>query len=127
LGKLLFNLGLLAVLMLVLVPLFAILMNLPVVLGWGWLAAVMMAGGFALAVTTTVIAAVIAQAMTRGALFAVLSLPLLLPLLVFAIQGTAAVSRGDLELVRQSLQAMISLGGILTVVSAFLFPVVWSD
>jgi heme exporter protein B len=127
LGKLLFNLGLLAVLMLVLVPLFAILMNLPVVLGWGWLAAVMMTGGFALAVTTTVIAAVIAQAMTRGALFAVLSLPLLLPLLVFAIQGTAAVSRGDLELVRQSLQAMISLGGILTVVSAFLFPVVWSD
>ena len=46
---------------------------------------------------------------------------------VSKIQGTAAVSRGDLGLVRQSLQAMISLGGILTVVSAFLFPVVWSD
>jgi heme exporter protein B len=127
LGKLLFNLGLLAVLMLVLVPLFAILMNLPVVLGWGWMAAVMVAGGFALAVTTTVVAAVIAQAMSRGALFAVLSLPLLLPLLIFAIQGTAAVSRGELEIVVQSLRAMVSLGGILAVVSALLFPVVWSD
>ena len=37
-------------------------------------------GGYALAVTTTIVAAIIAQAMTRGALFSVLSLPLLLPL-----------------------------------------------
>lgn len=127
LGKLAFNLGLLAVLMLLLVPLFAVLMGLPMQLHWGWLVAVMVVGGFTLAVTTTVIAAVIAQAMSRGALFAVLSLPLLLPLLIFAIQGTAAVGNGDLETVRQSLRAMVSLGGILTVVSGFLFPVVWAD
>ncbi len=127
LGKLLFNLGLLAALMVILVPLFTVLMGLPWALGVGWLAAVLAAGGFALAVTTTIVAAIIARAMTRGALFAVLSLPLLLPLLIFAIQGTAGVASGEIEIVRQSLRAMLSLGGVMTVLSAALFPVIWGD
>ena len=89
--------------------------------------AVLAAGGFALAVTTTIVAAIIARAMTRGALFAVLSLPLLLPLLIFAIQGTAAVASGEMEIVLQSLRAMISLGGVMTIISAVLFPVIWGE
>jgi len=126
-GKLLFNLGLLYALMIVLVPLFVGLMGLPLELGVAPLAAVLAAGGFGLAVTTTMVAAIISRAMTRGALFAVLSLPLLLPLLIFAIQGTAAVSGGDPNTVRQSLRAIISLSGVMTVVSAALFPVIWSE
>jgi heme exporter protein B len=127
LGKLLFNLGLLAALMVILVPLFIVLMGLPLALGFGWLVAVLAAGGFALAVTTTIVAAIIARAMTRGALFAVLSLPLLLPLLIFAIQGTAGVASGEMEIVRQSLRAMISLGGVMLILSAALFPVIWGE
>ncbi len=73
------------------------------------------------------VAAIIARAMTRGALFAVLSLPLLLPLLIFLIQGTMAAARGEVEGVLASLRAVISLGGIMTVLSVFLFPVVWND
>ena len=127
LGKLLFNLGLIFFLMVILVPLFTVLMGLPLTLSRFWLVAVLAAGGYALAVMTTVVAAIIAQAMTRGALFAVLSLPLLLPLIIFAIQGTSGVASGDLEVVQQSLRAMISFGGIMTIVSAVLFPVIWSD
>ncbi|MCD4747811.1 MAG: heme exporter protein CcmB [Thermoanaerobaculales bacterium] len=127
LGKLLFNLGLLAALMVILVPLFIVLMGLPLVLHFGWLVAVLAAGGFALAVITTIVAAIIARAMTRGALFAVLSLPLLLPLVIFAIQGTAGVASGEIEIVHQSLRAMISFGGIMVVVSAALFPVIWGE
>jgi heme exporter protein B len=78
-------------------------------------------------VTTTIIAAIIAQALTRGALFSVMSLPLLLPLLIFLIQGTTAVSTGDLETYANSMQAVLSMGGAMTIASLFLFPVVWRD
>ena len=125
-GKLLFNLGLLLVLMVILVPLYCILMGFPVKLP-GAFVLVLAVGGYTLAVTTTLVAAIIARAMTRGALFSVLALPLLLPLLIFLIQGTSAVAQGELEGVVATLRAVISFGGIMTVVSAFLFPVVWSE
>jgi len=32
-----------------------------------------------------------------------------------------------LELVQSSIRAVVSLGGVMTVVSAFLFPVVWNE
>jgi heme exporter protein B len=125
-GKLLFNLILLAMLMALLVPLFCVLMGLqPQDLGSFVL--ILLAGGYTLAVTSTMVAAVIARAMTRGALFSVLTVPLLLPLLIFAIQGTSAVAGGAVETVRSSLRAIVSLGGVMTVVSVLLFPVVWHD
>jgi heme exporter protein B len=126
LGKLLYNLVLLTVLMTVLVPLFCVLMGLEIQL-LGWFVLVLVLGGYALAVTTTIVAAIIARAMTRGALFSVLALPLLLPLLIFVIQGTTGAAEADLEVVRSTVRATLSFGGIMTVVSAALFPVVWSD
>jgi heme exporter protein B len=125
-GKLLFNLGLLYVLMAMLVPLFCILMSFPVQLP-GAFVAILAVGGYTLAVVTTLVAAIIAKAMTRGALFSVLSLPLLLPLLIFVIQGTTAVAQGSMEDVLSTLRAVSSFGGIMTVVSVFLFPVVWNE
>jgi heme exporter protein B len=65
--------------------------------------------------------------MTRGALFSVLSLPLLLPLLIFVIQGTTGSVTGDTETVSNALRAVASFAGIMTVVSALLFPAVWND
>ena len=55
------------------------------------------------------------------------TLPLLLPLLIFLIQGTAGAASGTEETVANTLRAVLSMGGIMTVVSAMLFPVVWSD
>ena len=118
---------LLAVLMLILVPLYILLMDLPIRLGVGALVLLLAAGGFALGVVSTIVAAIISRAISRGALFAVLSLPLLLPLLIFAIQGTAGVASGEIEIVHQSLRAMISLGGVMTIASAALFPVIWGE
>lgn len=125
-GKLLYNLVLIALLMAMLTPLYCILMGFEVLLPWRFVG-LLAAGGFALAVTTTIIAAIIAQAMTRGALFSVLSLPLLLPLLIFLIQGTTAVSTGDLAVYGNSLRAVLSMGGVMAVASILLFPVVWKD
>ncbi|MCG6949857.1 MAG: heme exporter protein CcmB [Acidobacteria bacterium] len=126
LGKLGFNLILIYLLMAILVPLYCILMGYEIVLVGGFVA-ILVVGGFALAVITTIVAAIIARALTRGALFSVLSLPLLLPLLIFLIQGTSGAAGGDADVVSNSIRAVVSMGGIMTIVSALLFPTVWND
>ena len=125
-GKLLFNVVLLAMLMAALVPLFCVLMGYRIELV-GWFVVLLVAGGYTLAAVATIVAAIIARAVGRGALFPVVARPLLLALMVFLIQGTTGVAEGSVETVRASLRAVISMGGIMTVVSAFLFPVVWND
>ncbi len=125
-GKLLFNVVLLAMLMSILVPLFCVLMGYRIQLV-GWFVVLLLAGGYTLAAVATIVAAIIARAVGRGALFPVLALPLLLALMVFLIQGTMGVAEGSVDTVKASLRAVVSLGGIMTVVSAFLFPVVWND
>jgi heme exporter protein B len=126
LGKLLFNVVLIYLLMGILVPLFCILMGYRIVMVGDFIV-ILVLGGYALAVTTTIVAAIIARALTRGALFSVLSLPLLLPLLIFLVQGTAGVAGGEADTVANTIRAVFSLGGIMTIVSAALFPAVWSD
>jgi heme exporter protein B len=125
-GKLLFNLVLLYALMVLLVPLYCALMGFKIAAP-GWFVALLGIGGYTLAVTTTMVAAIISRAITRGALFSVLALPLLLPLLIFVIQGTSAVARGEQAEAMANLQAVISMGGVMTVVSIMLFPAVWND
>ncbi|MBW2172699.1 MAG: heme exporter protein CcmB, partial [Deltaproteobacteria bacterium] len=86
LGKLLFNLTLLSALGLIIVPLFILFMayqiNLP-----GFFLSMVISGVFGLGAGTTIIAAMIARASARGALFSVLSLPLLFPLMITCIKG----------------------------------------
>ena len=125
-GKLGFNLILIYLLMAILVPLYCVLMGYTVQLVGGFVL-ILLTGGYALAVITTIVAAIIARALTRGALFSVLSLPLLLPLLIFLIQGTAGAAEGSADAVSNTLRAVLSMGGIMTVVSAMLFPIVWTD
>jgi len=125
-GKLLFNFTLLVVLMALLVPLYCVMMGFSIVLP-GLFVAVLGVGAYTLAVTTTMVAAIISRAMTRGALFSVLSIPLLLPLIIFLIQGTRAVAEGEVDGVTNTLRAVISFAGVMTVVSALLFPMVWNE
>ena len=88
-GKLLFNLILLGALQLLLTPLFILLVGMQVA-QWQIFIPVIILGTIGLAGATTIVAAIVAQASVRGALFAVLSFPLLLPLLIAAIGGTQA-------------------------------------
>ena len=93
LGKLLFNLLFLVVLEAVTVPLFLLLMGAPPP-SLGAFLAVLALGSVALAAATTLVSAIIAQTRGRGALFAGASLPLLLPVLAFAVKGTRAQWQG---------------------------------
>ena len=89
LGKLLFNILFLGVVLAVTVPLFLLLTAAPPV-RWGPFALVLALGSLALAASSTLVGAVIAQSRSRGALFAGISLPLLLPVLAAGVSGTRA-------------------------------------
>lgn len=126
-GKLLFNLLLLLALQAVVVPLYCVLMGFTVA-GVGPLALVMVAGAVAMATTTTMVAAIIARASGSNTLFAILAVPLVLPLLVILIQGTqAAATDPGLAAILPSLRATLSVAGVTMVASLYLFPVVWHD
>lgn len=125
LGKLLFNLALLLLLEGLTAALFVVMLRVRVG-NPGLLAALLLAGGLGLVAATTLIAAIIARANARGALFAVLSFPLLVPLLVVAIQGTALALEGaPWAQGLAPLQVLIAYTLALFVASLFLFRSVW--
>jgi heme exporter protein B len=93
LGKLIFNLLFLIVIELVAVPLFLLLMGGPPP-RWPAFLLLLSLGSLALASSATLVGAVIAQTRGRGALFAGVSLPLLLPMLAAAVSGTRAQWQG---------------------------------
>lgn len=116
-GKFLFNLLFLALLELIAVPLFFVLMNAPAP-AWGTFLAVLALGSLALAASATLIGALIAQTRGRGALFAGVSLPLLLPVLAAAVSGTRASAAGgdatmEMRLLAAYGAAMIAAGVLL--------------
>jgi heme exporter protein B len=126
-GKLLFNLILLLALEAVIVPLYCALMGYSVK-GVAGLVTLLIAGGLALAASATMVAAIIARASGSGTLFAILTVPLALPLLVVLIQGTRAAAASEaMSAVFPALRAIVSLAGVTLIASAYLFPVVWHD
>ena len=127
LGKLLFNLVLLLLLEIVIVPLFIILMNLSILNLWLF-SSVLLLGSLGLVCATTIIAAIISKARTKGALFAVLSFPILLPLLITAIDGTKLSLEGQAFSAGWSdLRLLISYVVVMFTASILLFDFVWSE
>ncbi len=126
-GKFLYNLALLLALEILLVPLFIILINMPV-LNWGLFLLILILGDIGLAASTTLIAAIVSKASVKGALFAILSFPILLPLLVVGINGTFMACEG-LSLAEgwESLRILISYAVVMLVVSVLLFDFVWRE
>ena len=124
LGKLLFNLLFLVVLELVTVPLFLVLMGGPPP-RWGPFLAVLALGSFALGTSSTLVGAVIAQTRGRGALFAGVSFPILLPVLAAAVSGTRAQWQGGA--VGADLRLLASLGLALLGASLLLYDHLWED
>ncbi|MGE5235450.1 MAG: heme exporter protein CcmB [Acidobacteriota bacterium] len=126
-GKFLFNLILLLALEAIIVPLYCALMGYQVH-GVAGLVILLAAGGVALAASATMVAAIISRASGSGTLFAILTVPLALPLLVVLIQGTRAAAASDaIGAVFPALRAIVSLAGVTLIASAYLFPVVWHD
>ncbi|NJP04808.1 MAG: heme ABC transporter permease CcmB [Chloroflexaceae bacterium] len=125
LGKLLFNLVLLALLDLVTTLLFLVFVRVSIG-NIGLFIALLLLGSVSLVTATTLIAAIIARASFKSGLFAVLAFPLLVPVLVVVIQGTALALRGDpWSAGLPMLQLLLAYIVVTFVASSMLFPVVW--
>jgi heme exporter protein B len=125
LGKLLFNLALLAMLSLITSLLFILLVRVQVGSPLAF-ALVLAAGGLCLATATTILAAIIAKASFKSALFAVLAFPLLVPPLIVAIQGTAlTLDSAGMALAMPAIRTLLAYAVAMFVASLMLFRFVW--
>ncbi len=128
LGKLLFNLVLVLALNVFIVLLFLLTMDQFSVRQPDLFWAVMLLGSMCMASATSIIAAIIAKANTKGTLFPVLSFPVLLPLLMAGINSTRiAVEEQVWDNAWADLQLLVSYLVVVTTVSFLLFHFVWKD
>lgn len=127
LGKLAFNLVLLALLGSVTCVLFVLFVRVTIG-NMGLFIALLVAGCLSLATATTILAAIIARASLKGALFAVLAFPLLVPPLIVVIPATALALEGSAWSAGASaLQSLLAYGVATLVASLMLFPTVWES
>jgi heme exporter protein B len=107
LGKIAANFVFLTVCEVVLLPVFAVLYNVSLLPVLGRLVFVLMLGTFGLTITGTVFSAVAAQARMRELLLPLLLLPVLVPLLLAAVESTAGLLADTPELQRTWLEILI--------------------
>ncbi len=122
-GKLLYSLTLVAALEALITPIYVTIMNLEVK-DPGLLVAALAAGGYGLAAGSTLVAAIIAQARSKGTLFSVLTFPILLPLLILVIELTRNAVLGDPA--GMALGQLLLYDASVSIFGLMLFPVVWN-
>ncbi|PLX25396.1 MAG: ABC transporter permease [Ignavibacteria bacterium] len=128
LGKLLFNLLLVLALNIFIVLLFLLTMDQFTVAQIDLFWFVILLGSIGIASATTIIAAIIAKANTKGTLFPVLSFPVILPLLMAGISATKiAVEEPMWDTVWPDLQLLGSYIVVVITISFLLFEFVWKD
>lgn len=126
-GKVLFNLALLGLLDLIVVPLFQLLLPIGEA-NWGLLLTGLALGSLALAASTTLVAAIVAQAGVKGALFTVLSFPILIPVLVPGVSTTKkAMDQVPISGAMTEIQLLVSYTGVMLTLALMLFDFVWRD
>ncbi len=107
-GKMLANLLFLAITEAILLPVFAVLYNVSLWPVIGRLAIVLLLGAFGLAVTGTVFSAVATQARMREMLLPLLVLPILIPLMIAAVEATAELLEASPVLDRTWLMVLVA-------------------
>jgi len=85
-------------------------------------------GALGLASASTIISAMIAKASAKGALFPVLSFPILLPLIIVGIDSTTMSFEGkSLSEISDNFQIMLGYCGAVISLSFILFEFIWKD
>ena len=126
-GKLLFNLTLLSVMTVIVTPLFFIFTDAPTANLLRFLP-VLLLGVIGLCGATTLVASIIAKASVKGALFSVLSFPILMPLLISLVSASEKVFAGlALGNIAAELQFLLAYAVIMITASIMLFKFVWQE
>lgn len=124
-GKWLFNLVLLTVLEVLIIPIFMAMMSVSVENFLVFLS-ILLLGTIGLSSVATLIAAIIAQASAKGALFAVLSFPIALPILISGIHATRLAMDGEgFSNCLPDLQILFSFSVVIITLSLLLFEFIW--
>jgi heme exporter protein B len=127
LGKLLFNFILTFSLNLVIFFLFVLITDIRILNFPAFFLTVIL-GNFGIVSASTIIAAIIAKANSKGTLYPVLAFPVLLPLLLTLISSTKLASEGaDTMALMSDYQILISYTVVITTVSLLLFKHIWED
>jgi heme exporter protein B len=126
-GKLLFNLTLTFALNLLILILFILITDYSIINVSGFLITIII-GNFGLVSASTIIAAIISKANSKGTLYPVLSFPVLLPLLITVINATKLASLGvQTDKLSGELLILVSYTIVITIASYLLFRFVWED
>lgn len=127
LGKLAFNLVLLLSIAAIVTPLFFMFTDATSTQP-GMFALFVFLGVLALCGATTLVGAIIARAAVKGALFAVLSLPILIPIVFLLVSGSAEVLDPESSSgVAMYIQGIVAYVVIMFTGSVMLFRFVWLD
>jgi len=124
-AKLVFNCAMLFALAVIITPLYLFFLNVGLP-GPGFLA-LAASGTFAIAASSTVLAAIVARAGGKAALFTVISFPVLLPVLWICISTTSTILLGADADVAGSALFLLAFSGALVAVSYMLFEHIWSE
>jgi ABC-type transport system involved in cytochrome c biogenesis, permease component len=127
LGKLLANVALLGAVTAFIVPLFVVLMGFEI-RDPPLFVLLLLLGTFGLASASTFTAALVSKASAKGALFAVLAIPLLLPPLVGAVLATrVAATEADFSAGVDFVRLLVAYDGVVTTAAFLLFDAVWRE
>jgi len=127
LGKLLFNLLLFSIVTVVVTTLFFLLTDASAE-GLALFLLIVALGVISLCAATTLVAAIIARASSKGALFAVLSFPILiLPLMMLVAASESALAGGAFAEISEPIQGLFAYSVVMITASFMLFRFVWLD
>lgn len=124
-GKTLFNSLLLIALTVLVIPLFVILLNFTIPL-WLELSALLVLGDIGIATVSTLTALMVCRTGGKGALFTVITFPLLLPQFLMVIASTTRVFDGILPEV-QDFVFMAGYDMTVLIATSILFDYLWYD
>lgn len=127
-GKLIFNLVLVFIMNIAIVILYYLLFESFIVLNFSLFMLSLFFGSIGIAISSTLIAAIISKANTKGTLYPVLSFPILLPLILTLMELTKFAMDGDLIADSTVELAVLVCYDIIMVTAGYmLFDFIWKD
>lgn len=126
LSKLIFNISLFFLLQIIITPLFIFFLQMEVKSPFAFLA-IVVSGGFAIASSTTILAAIVAKAGGRGSLFTIISFPVVLPILWISIDATYKILEDSEYYVYENLLFLLAFSSAIIALSFILFEYIWIE
>ena len=127
-GKLIFNLLLVFLMNFVITILFGILFASFIIRNLSLFAIAFLFGNIGIAVSSTIIAAIISKASSKGTLYPVLSFPILLPLILTLLELTKfAIDGNSIYSSMTEILVLVCYDVIMITASYLLFDFIWKD